>query len=133
MKVSSKALISLNWSLIMLAIFIYFLNNFFLKSLFPYSLFKFYLNDFLYILLLNSITFLSLFKLYSRKMPWKTLFVANFVVVSVSFELIFPLISADQTPDILDCIAYFCGLGIYLILFAIYDANDLLQIRRRKA
>lgn len=132
MKVSLKALFTLNWTILYSSLFLYFSNNLFLKDQFSSNFFQDHFNDFLFLPLLNSISFLGLKTLYSKRLPWLLLFLINFVLGSILFEYIFPKIEPKQTGDILDVIAYFCGLVSYLILFAIYDTNNLLHIRRRK-
>lgn len=130
MKVSIKGLKTLNWTLIFIIVFAYGLNKLFLEPQFNNSFFSHYFSDLLFVPFLNAIVFLSLIQLYSRRIPWFFLFLSNFGISCLFFEFIFPKISPDQTADIVDCIVYLCGLGIYLILFAIYDTNNLLQIRR---
>lgn len=129
-KVSSKPLFKLNYSLVIGVVVVYLINNLVLKKNFESILLKNHLNDFLFMILVNSICFILLKTMYSRKTHWLGLFLLNYIIVSTSFEFILPNFDSSTIADFYDLISYFCGLVFYLILFKIYDTNNLLQIRR---
>ena len=131
-KVSLKPLIVLNYSLVAGVFGLYFLNNLLLKKIFTIALIQNHLNDFLFPILLNSVCFIILSTLFTKKVNWLRIFVLNYIITSILFEFILPIFVHNITGDFLDCIAYFCGLIVYLVLFRRYDTNNILQIRRRK-
>jgi hypothetical protein len=128
-KVSLKTLFTLNYSIVVGVVGIYFLNNYFLKQNFNSVILDNHLNDFLFMLLLNSVCFIILKTMYSGKKPWFRIFLLNYIITCILFELIFPNFVQKITGDIFDCIAYFCGLVVYLTLFKIYDTNNILHFR----
>lgn len=131
-KVSVKPLFTLNFSLVLGVVGVYFLNNLWLKKMWENVILKDYLNDFLFIIILNSVCFLILASLFSKRVNWFRIFALNYIITCIIFELIVPNFSKNATGDIFDCIAYFCGLLVHLILFKIYDTHDLRKTGRRK-
>ena len=128
-KVSLKPLFTLNYSLVVGVVVIYFLNNLFLKQTFPNIILKNYLNDFLFMILLNSVSFLILRTLFSKKVNWLKIFLLNYIITCTLFEFILPKFVQKITGDYFDCIAYFCGLVFYIVLFKRYDNNDIRKTR----
>ena len=93
------------------------INQFYFKVYQPNIFFNYYLNDFLFPLIVLPVYFLLLIKLglLEKRGQFYIYVFLHFILFSLWFELISPLFQEKYTGDLYDVLAYFLASIFFLI------------------